>query len=347
MRQNQANLTQGNAVLEWMSASKNAIWLGRLLQNSSVAGPEKALPIFEQAHRWAQTVLESSRAFWTRGTAAIAELELGICRLQVRPSEHAISQIQHAVTELRHLSVNYPQPNMVLLYQARRAQATLIRQLQRLGRTVEAAEAARHMANWLIELTPRVSGDLTLHREMQLAQTENVGLLCATDQLSEAMQTCRQQITFWEEVERVTPSENFKSYLAGRYLTLVRLLTDIGQVDEANQVASQADEMGLTDSSTLNQLARNLVTAPFAEPLPMAWQIGPDVAALAVEAAQQATNASPNNGNYWSTLGAAQYCAATGKVPSRRSRPRWNCVRRRCLRLVLDGNGTLAAWSSC
>jgi tetratricopeptide (TPR) repeat protein len=41
----------------------------------------------------------------------------------------------------------------------------------------------------------------------------------------------------------------------------------------------------------------------------MAWQIGPDVATLAVEAAQQATNASPNDGNYWNALGAAQYCA--------------------------------------
>ena len=33
---------------EWHTASKNAIWLGRLLQDNPAAGPEKALPMFEQ-----------------------------------------------------------------------------------------------------------------------------------------------------------------------------------------------------------------------------------------------------------------------------------------------------------
>ena len=102
----------------------------------------------------------------------------------------------------------------------------------------------------------------------------------------------------------------------------MRLLTEIGHVDKAKEAAAQADEMGLTDSETLNQLARNLVTALFAEQPPMACQIGPDVAALAVEAAQQAIDASSNDGDYWSTLGAAQYCAAIGKTLSRRSRRR-------------------------
>ena len=111
---------------------------------------------------------------------AIAELELGICHIQVQPSEHAISLLQHASAELRHLSVNLPSPpgdTTISLYQARRAQAALIREFQRLERSAEAAEAARHMADWLSEITLRVSDDAIVHRSLQLAQTENVGLL--------------------------------------------------------------------------------------------------------------------------------------------------------------------------
>jgi serine/threonine protein kinase len=299
-------------VSERLTSGKNAVWLGRLLQDASADGPEKALPLFQQGHRWTQTALEDDPTMHARGTAAIAELELGICQFQVQPSEYAISLVQHASADLRRLS-NYPSPPgdvLITLYQSRRAQAALIKQLQRLGRFAEAAEAARQMSDWLGEITQPISDDPNVHRKLQLAQTENVGVLCATGQLSKAVEACRQQISFWQNVQRDKPSDDFKPYLAGRYLTLVRLLTEIGQVDEAIQAAAQADEMGLTDPPTLNQLARNLVTARYyAEPLPMAWQIGPDVAMLAVEAAQQATNASPNDGNYWNTLGAAQYCA--------------------------------------
>ena len=300
-----------------------------MLQNYSAAGPDKALPMFELGHRWIQTVLHDNPNTATRGTMAIAELELGICQLQVQPSEHAISLLQHASAELRRLNVNTRHPpgdTTIILYQTRRAQATLIREFQRLERSAEAAEAARHMADWLSEITLRVSDDANVHRSLQLAQTENVGLLCATGQRSEAVQACRQQISFWEEVQRDNPSVDFKPQLAGRYLTLVRLLTEIGQMDEANQVAAKADELGLTDPSTLNELARNLVTALFAEPPPMAWQIGPDVAALAVAAAKQATKASPNDGNYWNTLGATQYCAGEWKSAIKALRSRWICA---------------------
>ncbi|HJQ82071.1 MAG TPA: protein kinase [Lacipirellulaceae bacterium] len=294
--------------LERHIASKNAIWLGRLLQDDSTFGPQKALPMFEQAHRWAQTELENRPAMWTRQTAAVAELELGICHFHMQPSERACTLVQHACAELRRQSVNNPSDTNIL-YQARRGQAALVRQFQRLGRTPEAAEAARHMAVWLEELKPLASSGASVHRELQLAQTESLGLLHASGQLSEAVEACRQQISFWEEVQRDNPSKDFKPYLAGRYLTLTRLLTELGEDDEAKQAAAQAHEMGLNSPQTFAQLARDLVIALYAAPLQMAWQNGTDASALAVEAAQKAVDASPNDGFYWNTLGAAQYCA--------------------------------------
>jgi tetratricopeptide (TPR) repeat protein len=81
------------------------------------------------------------------------------------------------------------------------------------------------------------------------------------------------------------------------------------KVDEANQAAAEADQVSLYSPQTLALLARNLVIALYLEPLPIAWRIGSDVPALAVEAAQKAVDASPDDGFYWNTLGAAQYCA--------------------------------------
>ena len=45
--------------------------------------------------------------------------------------------------------------------------------------------------------------------------------------------------------------------------------------------------MGLNTPQLLAQLARSLVVGVYTEPLPMAWQIGPEVAALAIEAAKR------------------------------------------------------------
>jgi tetratricopeptide (TPR) repeat protein len=165
------------------------------------------------------------------------------------------------------------------------------------------------MSDWLVEMKPRASENDLLHKELQLAQTENIELLLATGQLPEAVETCRQQISFWKEVQNHKPQEDVKPYLAGGYLTLIRVLTEMHEVDEANQVAAEASQMGLHSPQTLSLLSRNLVIALYVEPLPIAWRIGSDVPALAVEASQKAVDASPDNGIYWNTLGAALYCA--------------------------------------
>jgi serine/threonine protein kinase/tetratricopeptide (TPR) repeat protein len=302
--------------VEQITASKNAIWLGRLLQNSPVAGPADALPYFELGHGWAKNAMNDDPKTRSRATAAIAELEMGICQFQVRPSERAISLVKHAAAELRRHSVHFPDvlPQSrsradVPLYQARRAHAALVRQLLRLGRTVEAEDAARQMSEWLVEISPRVSRNDSLQKELQLAQTENIELLLATGQLSEAVKACRQHISFWKEIQRYMPQADAKPFLAGGYLTLIRVLTEMHEVDEAHQAAAEADRLGLNSPQTLALLARNLVMALHLEPLPIAWRIGPDVPALAVEAAQKAVDASPDDGFYWNTLGAAQYCA--------------------------------------
>jgi tetratricopeptide (TPR) repeat protein len=123
------------------------------------------------------------------------------------------------------------------------------------------------------------------------------------------VEVCRQQTAFWEGVKHDMPQADIKPYLAGRYLTLTRLLTEMHEVNEANRVAAEANQMGLYSPQTLSLLARNLVIALYLEPLPIAWRIGLDVPALAVEASQKAVDASPDEGFYWNTLGAAQCCA--------------------------------------
>jgi hypothetical protein len=165
------------------------------------------------------------------------------------------------------------------------------------------------MADWLDKVKSRVSDNLALQSALQLAQSENVGLLCATGQHSEAVRVCRQQISCWECVQRDMPQADVKPYLAGGYLTLIGLLTDMHKMDEANQVAAEARNNGLDSPPTLARFARNLVLAVYLEPLPIAWRIGPAVPDLAVEAAQMAVDASPNDGLCWSALGAAKYCA--------------------------------------
>jgi tetratricopeptide (TPR) repeat protein len=309
-------LQKPSETVERITASKNAIWLGRLLQNSPAAGPAEALPMFELGHRWAKNVMNKDPKTRSQATAAIAELELGICQFQVRPTENDVSLVQTAESALRRHSVHVPDVLSqsrskadVPLYQARRAHAALVRQLRRLGRTVEAEEAARQMSEWLLEMTPRASKNNSLHKELQLAQTDSIELLCATGQFSEAVGACRQQIEFWEGVQHDMPQAEIKPYLAGRYLTLTRLLTEMHEVDEANQAAAEANQMALYAPHTLAQLARNLVMGVYLEPLPIAWRIGPDVPALAVEAAQRAVDEAPQEGFYWNTLGAAQCCA--------------------------------------
>jgi tetratricopeptide (TPR) repeat protein len=248
----------------------------------------------------------------SQATAAYAELELGICQFQVKPAENDVALVQSAAAKLRRYTFNSPisgGPNEIVLCNGRRAHAALVKQLLRLGRTVDAADTARQMSDWLLGMTPRAFELELLRKELQLAQTETLELLCATGQLPTAVEACRQHISFWKGVQRDMPQADIKPYLAGRYLTLIRLLSEMHEVDKANQAAAEADELGLNSPQTHARLARNLVIALYFEKLPLAWRIGPEVPALAVEAAQKAVDSSTQDGFYWNTLGAAQSCA--------------------------------------
>jgi hypothetical protein len=167
------------------NACWNAIRLGRLLRDDAASGAIEAPPMFQKALRWAQASPDLSSSLTLRYAAVTAELELGISRYQLQPSEDALSLIQHATAEFRRLSFDFP-ADAGCVDSARWAQVTLVRQLQRLGRTDDAEEAARDMADWLKEITRRVPNDVEVQKGLQRAQMETIDLLRATNQENEA-----------------------------------------------------------------------------------------------------------------------------------------------------------------
>jgi serine/threonine protein kinase len=181
------HLSQGErSAFAWEQAAKSAGQLGRLLQDMSAAGPKEAAPMFEIAVQWAKTGLAITPSKWTRLAAANAELDLGICYFEMQPSEHAMSIVRRATSELRRLSTDHPS-DASLIGPARHGQTTLVRQLQQLGRTDDAAEAARDMADWLKEITRRAPSDVEVQKGLQRAQMDTIELLRATNQESKAV----------------------------------------------------------------------------------------------------------------------------------------------------------------
>jgi serine/threonine protein kinase len=173
---------------EWQWASASARRLGRIVRDKPTAGADEAAPILEKALRWSNTLRKTNPSRWAKYEAAVAELELGICYFQMHPTERAIAHVRHASDELRRLSVEYPSvADTDYVRPARRAQGTLVRQLQQAGRLDEAAEAARQMADWLSDISPRIPDDPKAQSELQLAQAETFVMLVATGQLSETL----------------------------------------------------------------------------------------------------------------------------------------------------------------
>jgi eukaryotic-like serine/threonine-protein kinase len=174
------------SAFEWEQSAKSAVQLGRLLQVMSAEGPKEAAPMFEIAVQWAKTGLAITPSKWTRLAAANAELDLGVCYFEMQPSEHAISIVRRASSELRRLSIDHPSYS-ILIGPARQGQAALVRQLLQLGRTDDAAEAARDMEDWLKEITRRAPNDAYVQKGLQRAQMETIELLRATNQESKAV----------------------------------------------------------------------------------------------------------------------------------------------------------------
>jgi serine/threonine protein kinase/tetratricopeptide (TPR) repeat protein len=168
------------------------------------------------------------------------------------------------------------------------------------GHVQEAAAAARRSVDVYGGLLSEFPSNLENRGNMAQAARILAQQLVATGQPHDAVQACRQQVSFWEKLQRDHAQEVFKPQLANAYLSLSFSLTKGGTVDEAQQAWEKAVEMGLSDANALNQFAWNLVAARDVEPA---------LATLAVQAARQATKATPSDAIILNTLGVAQYRA--------------------------------------
>lgn len=172
------------------------------------------------------------------------------------------------------------------------------------GHAQEAGAAARQCVDIYEGLVNDFPDNLDYRRKLVGAVRILNERLVAAGQFPEAVQARRQQISFLEKLQRAHPQKDFKPLLAGAYLALTVSLTKSGAVGEAKQVWEKAVEVGQPDANWLNQFAWSLVTDRNVEPA---------LADLAVQVALQATNAAPNNSNYWNTLGVARYRARQWK----------------------------------
>jgi hypothetical protein len=139
--------------LERQAGCEMAIRLGDLLREDST-GADEAAAMYEQALLWAQSASEWSRSREMRYLAADAEFHLGVSRFEQKRPEEAIPLVQHAAAKFRRLSLDFPS-DLQYSDSARRAQETLIEQLQQSGRAEEAKIAAREMADWLSDIQSR------------------------------------------------------------------------------------------------------------------------------------------------------------------------------------------------
>jgi hypothetical protein len=155
--------------LEWNSGCQMAIRLGNLLRKDS-PGANEAAAMYDQALLWAQGTTDWSRSREMRNLAAEAEFQLGVCRLEQNRSEEAIPLVQHAVTEIRRLSLDFP-AEREYFESAQRAQDTLISQLQQSGRADEAKVATREMAEWLDTIQSRQKEAVEAVKNLEPSQT--------------------------------------------------------------------------------------------------------------------------------------------------------------------------------
>jgi tetratricopeptide (TPR) repeat protein len=165
------------------------------------------------------------------------------------------------------------------------------------GHRPEAVATARQCVELSEPLVSEFPGTLDYRQKMSWAVRLLAEQLAAAGQPQDAVQTCRRQISFCEKLQPDHPQVDFKPQLANAYLALSFSLTKSGAVDEAKQSWEKAVEMGLSDANALNEFAWNLVTARDVEPA---------LAALAVQAAQQAAKVAPNDAMISNTLGVAQ-----------------------------------------
>ncbi|MEX0676947.1 MAG: protein kinase [Pirellulales bacterium] len=168
------------------------------------------------------------------------------------------------------------------------------------GHPQQAADAARRGLEICEPLVIEFPRNGEYRSRMLLAARFLAQWLVAAGRPQDAVESSRRQIELLEKLQPDFPQENFNNAIGCAYLTLAIPLTERGQVDEGRQACEKAIELAPSDAATLNYFAWNLAAVE---------DVKPAAAALAVQAASQATKAAPNDAMILNTLGAAQYRA--------------------------------------
>jgi hypothetical protein len=162
------------------------IEIGRRLVTASPQKSEEIERFFRRARDHSDIWLNKQpSSVDARYAAAIADTELGQCRFRAGATDDANLLVWRAADEFRRLSLEFRSDPKFMLT-TRWAHGTLARQFQQLGRVEDAAETARHLADWLNDIAPRAQHDPKVQSELQQSWTETAALLRATGQDREA-----------------------------------------------------------------------------------------------------------------------------------------------------------------
>jgi tetratricopeptide (TPR) repeat protein len=174
------------------------------------------------------------------------------------------------------------------------------------GRVLAAAgqvEDAEKSYREAVSLLDRTVKELprSVHDREELAQTLTVlaDFLKDPARRQEAKDIRRDVIHHYETLRATSPEDpKYRPRLIRSYLKLVSLLWELGLQSEAAEALRKALEVDPENPAVNNELAWLLATSP---------ELGLRDPALAVRLAQKAVDAQPKSGNYWNTLGAADY----------------------------------------
>jgi len=172
--------------------------------------------------------------------------------------------------------------------------------------TLRSLGVALFYAGRLQEADPYLREALALY--VKIHRTDDLGItifymVAALNQLGklrEAEEVCRETLQTCAKMEGAASGEAYNRVLAWVDCNLIRLYSDNGHVAELRDTAGALANLPTNNSDAFNSAASTLVTPP--NPA----VCNPD---LAVRLAEKAVQFSPQNGDYWHTLGTARYRA--------------------------------------
>jgi len=168
-----------------------------------------------------------------------------------------------------------------------------------LGNILEAIIAARQSVDVSTSLVRQFPSKRDVRDRLLRATRILSQQFLAADQAQEAVETCRRQVTLFEEIGQVSPISSELHMVRAR-LALAFLLIKTGALCEARQVWETATSDNTLDSDTLIGFAWDLA-AP--------RDVDSNAVAMAVDAALRAKQLMPNDAMVFNTLGVVQYRA--------------------------------------